>query len=71
MCPGGGYSARADPEGWPVAELLNSAGISALVLNYRVAPYKPRQSFPTQTVRFALQDTMPPNGGSIRKKSEF
>lgn len=40
VCPGGGYSARADPEGRPIAELLNRAGISALVLNYRVAPYK-------------------------------
>lgn len=40
VCPGGGYSMRAFYEGEPVAKMLNEAGISAVVLNYRVAPYK-------------------------------
>ncbi|KHL96454.1 esterase [Paenibacillus sp. IHB B 3415] len=40
ICPGGGYAMRADHEGGPVAEWLNTLGISAFVLRYRVAPYK-------------------------------
>ncbi len=41
VCPGGGYGMRAeDHEGHQIAELLNTAGISACVLHYRVAPYK-------------------------------
>ena len=39
ICPGGGYGKRADHEGGPVAEWLNTLGISAFVLRYRVAPY--------------------------------
>lgn len=39
VCPGGGYGMRADHEGAPIAEWLNSIGISAFVLRYRVAPY--------------------------------
>jgi acetyl esterase/lipase len=38
VCPGGGYAKRAPHEGGPVAEWLNSIGISAFVLKYRVAP---------------------------------
>ncbi|SDE14267.1 Acetyl esterase/lipase [Paenibacillus sp. UNCCL117] len=40
VCPGGGYVKRADHEGRPVAEWLNRIGISAFVLDYRVAPSK-------------------------------
>lgn len=40
ICPGGSYQRRANHEGEPVAKWLNSLGISAFVLNYRVAPYK-------------------------------
>lgn len=40
VCPGGGYHHRAEHEGTPVAEWLNSLGISAFVLHYRVAPYQ-------------------------------
>lgn len=40
ICPGGGYTSRAEHEGEPVARFLNALGISAFVLNYRVAPYK-------------------------------
>lgn len=39
VCPGGGYDHRADHEGSNVAKKLNSIGISAVVLNYRVYPY--------------------------------
>ncbi|MGN7761564.1 alpha/beta hydrolase [Paenibacillus sp. 22594] len=39
VCPGGAYAMRADHEGGPVAEWLNTLGISAFVLRYRVAPY--------------------------------
>jgi acetyl esterase/lipase len=40
VCPGGGYGTRAPHEGEPIAKWLNGLGISAYVLNYRVAPYK-------------------------------
>lgn len=40
VCPGGGYSHKAQHEGEPIAQWLNSIGISAFVLDYRVAPYK-------------------------------
>ncbi len=40
VCPGGGYARRAEHEGEPVAEWLNSIGLSAFVLRYRVAPYR-------------------------------
>ncbi|WP_256757034.1 alpha/beta hydrolase [Cohnella sp. WQ 127256] len=40
VCPGGGYSGRAEHEGEPIALWLNSIGIPAFVLRYRVAPYR-------------------------------
>ena len=40
VCPGGGYEIRAEHEGREYAEWLNAIGISAIVLEYRVAPYK-------------------------------
>ena len=40
VLPGGGYGQRADHEGDPLAEWFNSIGISAFVLDYRVAPYR-------------------------------
>jgi acetyl esterase/lipase len=40
VCPGGGYQRRADHEGEPIARWLNSLGISAFVVHYRVAPYR-------------------------------
>lgn len=39
ICPGGRYNHRSDKEGAPVAKWLNSMGINAFVLNYRVNPY--------------------------------
>ncbi|MFL6212286.1 MAG: alpha/beta hydrolase [Blastocatellia bacterium] len=38
ICPGGGYQMLADHEGRPVAEWLNSIGVTAFVLKYRIAP---------------------------------
>jgi len=38
VCPGGGYSHLADHEGGPVAEWLNSIGVTAFVLKYRHGP---------------------------------
>ena len=38
VCPGGGYTGKAAHEGAPVALMLNEAGISAYVLDYRVKP---------------------------------
>jgi acetyl esterase/lipase len=40
VCPGGGYGGRAHHEGEPIALWLNTLGISAFVLRYRVAPYR-------------------------------
>jgi acetyl esterase/lipase len=38
ICPGGGYGALAFHEGQPVAEWLNSLGITGVVLKYRLGP---------------------------------
>ena len=38
VCPGGGYGMLADHEGRPIAEWLNSLGITAVVLRYRLGP---------------------------------
>jgi acetyl esterase/lipase len=38
VCPGGGYTHLADHEGGPVAEWLNSIGVTAFVLKYRLGP---------------------------------
>lgn len=40
VCPGGGYSKRAPHEAEPIALWLNSLGMAAVVLQYRVAPYQ-------------------------------
>ncbi|WP_127585044.1 alpha/beta hydrolase [Paenibacillus koleovorans] len=40
VCPGGGYFLRAGHEGEPIARWLNSIGLSAVVLRYRVQPYR-------------------------------
>ena len=39
VVPGGGYMMRAPHEGEPIAQWLNGIGVSAVVLNYRVAPF--------------------------------
>jgi acetyl esterase/lipase len=38
VCPGGGYHALAAHEGKPVAEWLNTLGVTAFVLKYRLGP---------------------------------
>lgn len=38
VCPGGGYSDLADHEGHPIAVWLNSIGVTAVVLKYRIGP---------------------------------
>jgi acetyl esterase/lipase len=38
VCPGGGYGVLADHEGHTVAQWLNSLGITAAVLKYRLGP---------------------------------
>ena len=38
VCPGGGYTHLAEHEGAPVAEWLNSLGVTAFVLKYRLGP---------------------------------
>jgi acetyl esterase/lipase len=38
VCPGGGYRVLAPHEGQPVAEWLNTLGVTAFVLKYRLAP---------------------------------
>ena len=39
VCPGGGYSGLADHEGVPIAEWLNTLGVTAFVLHYRLGPH--------------------------------
>ncbi len=38
VCPGGGYARLAEHEGRPVAEWLNTIGVTAFVLKYRLGP---------------------------------
>ncbi len=40
VCPGGGYGALADHEGYDYAKFLNGIGITVAVLKYRLAPYQ-------------------------------
>ncbi|MCX6903649.1 MAG: alpha/beta hydrolase [Verrucomicrobia bacterium] len=57
VCPGGGYSILAlDLEGTEVAQWLNSIGVNALLLKYRVPARKdrPRYEAPLQDAQRAL-----------------
>ena len=38
VCPGGGYGVLAAHEGKPIAEWLNTLGVTAFVLQYRLGP---------------------------------
>jgi len=40
VCPGGAYVNKAAHEGAPIARMINEAGISAFVLDYRVQPFR-------------------------------
>jgi acetyl esterase/lipase len=52
ICPGGGYTHLAEHEGEPIARWLNKIGISAFVLQYRLAPY--RYPLPYADIRRAI-----------------
>lgn len=39
VCPGGGYTSLAPHENQPIAEWVNSLGLAAVVLEYRLSPY--------------------------------
>jgi len=57
VCPGGGYSILAwDLEGTEVAEWLNSIGVAAVVVKYRVptGSLTPRHKLPVQDAQRAL-----------------
>ena len=55
VCPGGGYRTLAsDHEGKQVAEWLNSLGVSAFVLQYRVGPAY-RHPAPLQDAQRAMR----------------
>lgn len=51
--PGGGYTHKAGHEAEPVARWLNTLGISAFVLDYRVAPYQ--HPIPLEDARQAIR----------------
>jgi acetyl esterase/lipase len=53
VLPGGGYGIKAGHEAEPIALWLNSLGITAFVLDYRVAPY--RHPIPLLDTRRAIQ----------------
>jgi acetyl esterase/lipase len=53
VLPGGGYGRKAPHEAEPVALWLNSLGISAFVLDYRVSPY--HSPIPLLDARRAIQ----------------
>ncbi|NLN18965.1 MAG: alpha/beta hydrolase [Firmicutes bacterium] len=53
VCPGGGYARRAAHEGEPIARWLNSLGLHAFVLRYRVAPY--RHPYPLMDAQRAMR----------------
>lgn len=53
ICPGGAYTHKAEHEGWPIAKWLNTLGINAFVLDYRVFPYK--HPYPMLDVQRAIR----------------
>lgn len=53
VCPGGAYAFKADHEGSGIARWLNTLGISAFVLDYRVTPY--HHPYPLMDARRAIQ----------------
>jgi acetyl esterase/lipase len=55
VCPGGSYARLADHEGRPVAEWLNSLGIYAFVLKYRLGSNDYRHPAMLQDVQRAIR----------------
>ena len=54
ICPGGGYDGLSNREGGPIAEWLNSIGVTAFVLKYRIAP-RYRHPAPLQDAARAIR----------------
>src|SRR5262245_17695946 len=65
VCPGGGYGGLAEHEGHPIAKWLNTLGITAAVLHYRLGP---RYHHPAmlQDAQRALR-TLRANAGAWKK----
>lgn len=55
VCPGGGYGMLADHEGAPVAEWLNSVGLHAFVLQYRLGPKYHAPEIPADALQAVRQ----------------
>jgi acetyl esterase/lipase len=55
ICPGGGYAHLADHEGRPVAQWLNTLGIKAFVLKYRLGPSGYRHPAMLQDAQRAIE----------------
>src|SRR5205085_5796170 len=63
VCPGGGYEHLAEHEGRPVAEWLNTLGVAAFVLKYRLGPrYQHPAMLRTRRARCAPCGRAPPSG---------
>lgn len=57
VCPGGGYGALASHEGHDVAVWLNSIGVTAVVLKYRLGRYGYRHPVMLQDAQRAIRTT--------------
>lgn len=56
VCPGGGYGGTAiDHEGWQIAQWLNSNGIAAFVLDYRLGGRGYKHPAPLQDAQRAIR----------------
>lgn len=53
ICPGGGYGSCSPIESEPIARWVNSLGLTAFVLEYRVAPH--RHPAPLHDIRRAIR----------------
>ena len=72
VCPGGAYSERVTYEGDDVAVWLNTIGITAFVLEYRVAPSKaPAQPSDAQRAMRLARKLCAENGIKLEKKWHF
>ena len=71
ICPGGSYRALAsNHEGRQVASYLNSLGVAAFVLRYRLGPaITIRSSWATRSARSGCCDRTRPTGASIPRGS--
>ena len=64
VCPGGGYGGLAAHEAEPIAQWLNSIGVTGVVLRYRLGPkYHPRRK------RSAAPGPLMPSAACHRQQS--